>query len=404
VARAAPSVAVIEAERQWHGTALGSGFVVDSLGLVATNAHVVAGAVQVRVRFRDAPDQAHPAGIVVLNRARDLAILLVAERSRKALRFRRGPPPALGDAVIAIGHPKGLEFTVSDGLLSGLRDHPAYGRLLQISAPISSGSSGGPVLDTQGAVVGLATMQLLDGQNLNFAIPGEDVLQAVSDARQSLAGVGYGPAVLDSLIAGVIEKSSQPGVNVVEGTIDGTLIASLERRDIERVLGRPDAVGGMRTFVSKGEAKRYGAALYYARRGLLFYCEHPEIDPSERCRALYVYLLPKAERDVGLTMSAYGGPIPPGITFLWTRENFVGQLGAYEARDQYNQAAFQEDLRLLQESRALGIQVDDDYVLLLRHFQVTAQFPWGALTAEYLMKEPHTLHRLCLGIGGQVPK
>src|SRR5258706_1007438 len=64
VARTTPSVAVIEADRTWHGTALGSGFMVDSLGLVATNAHVVEGAIRVRVRFQDDPDHAHSAGIV----------------------------------------------------------------------------------------------------------------------------------------------------------------------------------------------------------------------------------------------------------------------------------------------------------------------------------------------------
>ena len=75
----------------------------------------------------------------------------------------------VGQKVIAIGSPQGLENTVSDGILSGVRDYKSI-RYLQITAPISPGSSGGPVLNESGKMVGVATFQFEKGQNLNFAV------------------------------------------------------------------------------------------------------------------------------------------------------------------------------------------------------------------------------------------
>src|SRR5205814_3847452 len=85
----------------------------------------------------------------------------------------------IGDAVYAIGNPIGLEGTFSQGVVSGVR---AFGsdRLLQITAPISPGSSGGPVLDQTGTVVGVSVMSIVTGQNLNFAIPSEYVARLQS--------------------------------------------------------------------------------------------------------------------------------------------------------------------------------------------------------------------------------
>jgi len=68
-----------------------------------------------------------------------------------------------------------LEKTVSDGIISAIREVPGYGKLIQITAPISPGSSGSPVLNMKGEVIGIATFQMIEGQNLNFAIPSERI-------------------------------------------------------------------------------------------------------------------------------------------------------------------------------------------------------------------------------------
>ena len=79
--------------------------------------------------------------------------------------------PTEGERVIVIGNPLGLEATVSDGLVSAVRTIPGEGEFIQITAPVSPGSSGSPILNSKGEVIGIATFIITEGQNLNFAIP-----------------------------------------------------------------------------------------------------------------------------------------------------------------------------------------------------------------------------------------
>jgi len=88
-----------------------------------------------------------------------------------------------GEQIFAIGNPEGLEKTISQGIVSGLRTHDDRS-LLQITSPISHGSSGGPILDAKGQVVGVAVGLMEDGQNLNFAVPVRYV-QLLLDAPMS---------------------------------------------------------------------------------------------------------------------------------------------------------------------------------------------------------------------------
>jgi serine protease Do len=94
---------------------------------------------------------------------------------------------AVGAKVTVISSPSGLENTVSDGILSAVREYDAV-RLLQITAPISPGSSGGPVLNTAGQMVGVATFQFEKGQNLNFAVGAEYILPLLDQHLQMSLG------------------------------------------------------------------------------------------------------------------------------------------------------------------------------------------------------------------------
>jgi S1-C subfamily serine protease len=78
----------------------------------------------------------------------------------------------VGERVYAIGAPEGLELTISEGLVSGLREYENV-RVIQTSAAISHGSSGGGLFDVNGRLIGITTFSLKEGQNLNFALPGE---------------------------------------------------------------------------------------------------------------------------------------------------------------------------------------------------------------------------------------
>lgn len=148
---------------------LGSGFFVRP-DTIATNMHVIKGASSGRAKIVGSQAKYEIAGIVGLDGVHDLALLRVSGVSAPFLQVATAKDQAVGDEVFAIGSPYGLEGTLSQGIISGIRN-VGDDRLLQITAPISPGSSGGPVLNVAGEVVGLATASLVRGQNLNFAIP-----------------------------------------------------------------------------------------------------------------------------------------------------------------------------------------------------------------------------------------
>lgn len=162
--RTLPSVVGIQTDR-----ALGTGFVIDADGLIATNFHLVKGARRATITTADERTFTE-VRVAAFDQAHDLAILRIPARGLRPLRFQRGELE-IGQPVVAIGNPIGLTNTVSDGLVSAVRRIGPGLELIQISAPISSGSSGGPVLDDRGRVIGVATLQGREGQNLNFAVP-----------------------------------------------------------------------------------------------------------------------------------------------------------------------------------------------------------------------------------------
>src|SRR4029078_4526760 len=95
--------------------------------------------------------------------------------------------PQEGESVVVIGNPLGLEGSVTNGIVSAVRDIPTFGRIIQITAPISAGSSGSPVVNMQGEVIGIATLQITGGQSVNFAIPSERISQLQIATLTSLA-------------------------------------------------------------------------------------------------------------------------------------------------------------------------------------------------------------------------
>lgn len=168
--RAFPSVVLITMkDSDGQPLAIASGFFVGQ-GVVATNYHVLEKASGGWVKRLGQKDTIQIKGAVGVDRKHDLALLSVDVKDAQTIGLSETDDIDVGERVYAIGNPRGLEGTVSDGIVSGIRD-VAESRILQITAPLSPGSSGGPVLDGSGKVVGVATAGLRDGQNLNFAIP-----------------------------------------------------------------------------------------------------------------------------------------------------------------------------------------------------------------------------------------
>ncbi|OGB88492.1 MAG: hypothetical protein A3G35_05875 [candidate division NC10 bacterium RIFCSPLOWO2_12_FULL_66_18] len=167
--RVSPSVFVVEGLRP-DGRVLsqGSGVVV-ARGLVVTNRHVVERAARIRLRRES---RTWTTSLAYIDPEHDLVQLRVSGLTAPAVPIRSSTTLQIGERVYAIGAPEGLELTLSEGLISSLRP---YGKvqLIQTTAPISAGSSGGGLFDSQGRLVGLTTFRVKEGQNLNFAIPGE---------------------------------------------------------------------------------------------------------------------------------------------------------------------------------------------------------------------------------------
>lgn len=150
---------------------LGSGFIVGD-GLIATNLHVIEGGSRGYVKLIGKPEKLSIEGTVGLDPVHDLALLQVARGRGGALSLSTNDSMEVGEVVYAVGNPQGLEGTFSQGIISGIRTVKSE-RLLQITAPISPGSSGGPVLNSQGQIIGVAVATYRGGQNLNFAVPVE---------------------------------------------------------------------------------------------------------------------------------------------------------------------------------------------------------------------------------------
>jgi S1-C subfamily serine protease len=164
-------------DRQGTALGLGSGFRISG-GRFVTNAHVVAGASRVEIFDDGGALLGIARSADMLSTTVDLAILPAVGPHFPYLALA-GAAPAVGEQVIVIGAPEGLSNTVSDGIVSAVRKLETR-QLLQISAPISPGSSGGPVLNSRGEVVGVSVSILREGQNLNFAVPVSDVIALVS--------------------------------------------------------------------------------------------------------------------------------------------------------------------------------------------------------------------------------
>jgi len=149
---------------------LGTGFLVSADGKFVTNYHVIQEAARLSVKLLDGAEY-RDVSLVAADPASDLALMQIpGARGLPAMPMGSDAQMEVGDRVFVMGNPLGMGGTFTDGMVSGKR--PLEGvSMLQISAPISPGSSGGPVMNERGEVIGVATMMVMGGQNLNMAVP-----------------------------------------------------------------------------------------------------------------------------------------------------------------------------------------------------------------------------------------
>src|SRR5437588_5504064 len=196
VRRIKPSAVAIETfDARGEKLSRGSGFFI-GVDRVVTNRHVIEGAYRAEVHLNSG-DTYQVKSVIAVDAEGDLALLKVEAPPNlvRPLSLDRTSPQE-GESVVVIGNPFGLEGSVTNGIVSAVRDIPGFGRIIQITAPISPGSSGSPVVNMQGQVIGVATLQITGGQSVNFAIPSERIAQLDRSAQTENSQLSLGELVV----------------------------------------------------------------------------------------------------------------------------------------------------------------------------------------------------------------
>ena len=211
------------------GSAAGSGVIITSDGEILTNAHVIEGARSIRVRLAGETEPV-PATLIASDPSNDLALLRIDATGLPAAVFAAPDAPRIGQEVLAIGFALNLdgEATFTRGIISALDRtiSTAFGvlnRMIQTDAAISSGNSGGPLVNTAGQIVGINTAVARTGgpaqaSNIGFAISVGEVLRVVDELRR----LGSGTRIEGFLGVGLADRSDGGSGAVVSGVEQGT--------------------------------------------------------------------------------------------------------------------------------------------------------------------------------------
>jgi hypothetical protein len=163
-------VLIVVSDENGKPTVEGSGFIVSSDGKIVTNHHVVSGAHSAIVKLNNGAFFSVE-GVLADDLDHDITVIKVAGKNLPFLGLEDSDSLSVGDHVLAIGSPLGLENSVSDGIISGFREDSNGRSWIQTTAPASHGNSGGPLLGMDGRVAGIVTFKSSEGENLNFASP-----------------------------------------------------------------------------------------------------------------------------------------------------------------------------------------------------------------------------------------
>ena len=189
-AKWAPSVVTITT-----GSGSGTGFIIASDGTLVTNQHVVKESTSVSVKLKDGT-WANDVQLLIKDEKKDLAILrIVSDSPVNPVTMGDSDAITVGERVISIGNPLGLEHTLTDGLISARRKVQGQ-KMIQMSAPVSPGNSGGPLFNMRGEVIGVTTAIIGGGfsnaQNLNIAVPINEVKALLKDDYPDAKSIGGG--------------------------------------------------------------------------------------------------------------------------------------------------------------------------------------------------------------------
>jgi S1-C subfamily serine protease len=224
-----PAVVVIETDK-----GLATGFVIKPDGIIVTNNHVVAGATSMAVKYPSG-EVYRSVYLLSADPVNDLAFLKIEAVDLPTIPLGNSNDVQVGEEVLLVGSPEGLEQTVSSGLISGIRIEDGV-RVLQTSAAASPGSSGGPLLNRRGEAVGVMSFKVVNGENLNFTIPINYVrgkldtltqsnpqafgpLKTKAEKHRGVWVSGYGSGEFQNVFMGVLDFLSTSGVDIANNGI-----------------------------------------------------------------------------------------------------------------------------------------------------------------------------------------
>jgi serine protease Do len=167
----------------------GTGFVVDSGGLIVTNFHVIQNSDSIEVVLSN--EETYRGRVLGVDERTDLALLQIEAGNLSPVRFGDSNKVEVGDWVIAIGDPLGLNYSVTAGIISAKgrnifdSDNTAYGEFLQTDAAINPGNSGGPLFNLEGEVIGMNTAISSRGQGIGFAVPSNLLVEIIRRLRET---------------------------------------------------------------------------------------------------------------------------------------------------------------------------------------------------------------------------
>ncbi len=226
-------------KKQYKTSALGSGFVIDKAGYIVTNNHVIEGADEIIIKFKN--EKEFKAEIVGQDPLTDLALLKIDPKGADITPIALGDidKSEIGDWVVAIGNPLGLGGTVTAGIISAkgrVLESGPYDNFVQTDASINPGNSGGPLLNMNGEVIGVNTAIMQSAQGLGFAVPVnmlKDILPKLKQGKVTRGWLGVTLQPLDENLAKSFGMSTTEGIlvaNVIKG--DPADVSGIKAGDI----------------------------------------------------------------------------------------------------------------------------------------------------------------------------
>jgi Do/DeqQ family serine protease len=330
-----------ELERREKRTSLGSGVIIDGTrGLVLTNTHVVEKATTIKVALND--QREFEAAIIGMDPDSDLAVLKIhSEQELPAIQMGHSDDLMIGESVIAIGNPFGFSNTVTTGVISSINrsiktGERVFHKFIQTDASINPGNSGGPLLNINGALIGINTAIYAQAQGIGFAIPINRAKRIISDlinfGEVVHAWVGMMVQPLDSTLSAYLEAPGEFGlmVSAVEpespaaraGLVEGDIILSVDGvklTDMSAYQAKMNEISAGQTL--SVETSRKGTVAHLSIKTAVY--------PLDRALALASQRLGIKVTDIDEpSRSTYGIKTTTGVLIIEIRRNsHLGQQG-----------------------------------------------------------------------------